>query len=113
MQMRRSDKYPVSFRHLYLLRLEKSTFTSVASPLHPTSNVQSEKYCASDDQRGASDHKTNTHPAQTRHHHDQKTETVLAADEINSGQSANSSQPVDAEILHKRRTAFPAVRSTG
>src|SRR5215211_3492582 len=112
MQMRLPDKYPVSFRHLYFLCLKKSKLTSVASPLHPTSNMQSEKYCASEHQRRAPDHKTNGHPAQTRDHHDQKTVAVLAADEINSGQSANGRQPVDAEKLHKRRrTAFQAVHS--
>src|SRR5215218_11418254 len=98
--MRQPEIFAVSFRYCYLLRLKKSKLACVASPLHPSANMQCKEDRASEHQGHARDHKSNRHPTQARHHHYQKTITILAADQINAGQPAYGSQPIYTEELH-------------
>lgn len=62
--------------------------------------MQSEKDPTAEYQRETSDQKSDGHPAQTRQHHYQKAILVLAADEINTGQSAHRRKPIDSVKLH-------------
>ena len=73
--------------------------------------MQRKENRASHDQRHTLDHKTDGQPAKARYHHYQKPNFFPAADQINPGQTANSRQPVDSEILHiylnlERRAIF-------
>src|SRR5215208_2033133 len=99
--MHRSDKCRISFRHLYLLSLQKAILSFITSPFQKSAQVHDEEYRAARHDRVTPDVKPEGDPADARHHENEKAEFILVAEQKDRTETARGREPIDTVELEE------------